>query len=290
MGFGFKYHVVTVAAIFFALTVGLVVGSLLLSPKVADQQAKQIKNLRDIVKSDFDLNKAQKDTANKALSAIVPAAVKGRLSGDQIAIVRTGSYPDAATEARDAVLQAGGHIVSISTVDHEMDRPSEVLEHALVMLNKDNDRFPTDRASLAQQIAAIIGKGDTSTNSLIAPLEHENYMHLEYGDFTMPVQIVIIIAGSQLEDSNRVTNVDEPLIIALQKLGIQVIMCEPSSAHVSDVDEYHRNKIVVTTIDNINDPIGHCSLAFAIGGEVGEYGLRPSANILPPELAAYAAR
>ena len=34
MGLGFKYHVVTIAAIFFALTIGLVVGSLFGSPRV----------------------------------------------------------------------------------------------------------------------------------------------------------------------------------------------------------------------------------------------------------------
>lgn len=296
LGFGFKYHVVTVAAIFFALTVGLVVGSLLLSPKVADQQAKQIKKLGDVVTNDFKLNKAQKDTADKALAAIVPAAVKGKLLGVPVAIVQTGNYPDAASEAREALLQAGARIVSVTTIDHEMDRPNDLLEPALAALNKSDGRFPTDRSSLAQQMASIICRGDSSPSSLLPTLEHENYMHAESGTKYDPpgAHVVIIVAGSQPEGSDRVINVDQPLIAALQKLGAEVLMCEPSDAHVSDVDAYRLNKIGVTTIDNIDDPIGHGSLVFAIGGvvgDVGDYGVKPTANaIYPPELLRYSAR
>ncbi len=101
---------------------------------------------------------------------------------------------------------------------------------------------------------------------------------------------MIIVAGTQPEGSDRVANVDQPLIEAFQKLNIDVLMCETTEAHVSDVDMYRQLKIGVTTIDNIDDPIGHGSLVFAIGGVVGDYGVKSSANaIYPPELARYIA-
>jgi hypothetical protein len=292
LGFGFKYHVVTVAAIFFALAVGLVVGSLLLSPKIADQQANQIQKLRAVVTADFNTNKAQKEIADKALAAIVPAAIKDKLTRDPIAIVQTGNYPDAVSDTKDALLLAGAQVVSITTIDRGMDRPDEVLEPALAVINKSDGRFPTDRTALAQQMASIIGKGDASPNSLTATLEHENYMHAEGGgDYATGARIVIVVAGSQAEDSKRVVNVDQPLISAFQKLGIEVLMCESMDAHVSDVLDYRLNKIGITTIDNINDPIGRCSLVFAIGGvagDIGDYGVKPTANaIYPPELGQY---
>ena len=292
MGFGFKYHVVTVAAIFFALTVGLVVGSLLLSPKIADQQTRQIKNLGDVVTNDFRLNKAQKDRADKALAEFVPAAVKGKLAGALVAIVQTGNYPDAVGDARLGLQQAGAQVVSVTTIDHGMDRPNDVLEPALANLNKIDGRFPTDRTALAQQIASIIVHGDASPSSLVPTLEHENYMHAETGtDYTQGALIVIIVAGSQPEGLDRVSNVDQPLVAALQKLGADVLMCEPTEAHVSDVDAYRQNKIGITTVDNIDDPIGRGSLVFAIHGEIGDYGVKPTASaIYPPELPRYSTR
>lgn len=281
---------VTVAAIFFALTVGLVVGSLLLSPKVADQQGRLIKDMRDVVANDFKLNKAQKDIDDKALSAFVPAAIKGKLLGTAVAIVQTGNYPDAVNNAKEALQQADAQVVSITTIDHEMDRPDDVLDPSLTSLNKLDGRFPTDRTALAQLIASIIGHGDASPMSMASTLERENYMHGEAigQEYKASVRYVVIVAGTQADGSERVANVDQPLITAFQKLGITVLMCEPADAHVSDVEAYRRLAPNVTTVDNIDAPTGHGSLVFAIGGDVGNYGVKPwSTALYPPELSRY---
>lgn len=291
MAFGFKYHVVTVCAIFFALTVGLVVGSLLVSPKVADKQQRAIVNLTDKLNEDLSKKEIEKEQNDRAMASIVPAAIKGRLQFQKFAIIQTGDYVETTSILRETLTQAGAQVVSITAIGPEMDRTDEVLLPALATLQQSDNRFPTDRASLASAIATVIGKADVASAGIAAMLEHENYIHRDPGiDFQAIPKYVVIVAGSKLELSDRVINVDQPLIASLQKLGVTVLMCENSDVHVSDVPNYRRLMPDVTTIDNIDDPKGKCSLVFAVGGEVGNYGIKPSASyLLPPELTRFEA-
>src|SRR5579871_5186784 len=119
LGFGFKYHVVTVAAIFFALTVGLVVGSLLVSPGVAKQQSDTIANLTREVKEGIKVKDQQIDHLHKCLAVAVPALIKERLKGVTVALVQTGDYPEATAHAKEALEQAGAQVVSVTTVGRD---------------------------------------------------------------------------------------------------------------------------------------------------------------------------
>ncbi len=289
MGFGFKYHVVTVAAIFFALTVGLVVGSLLVSPRVADRQQHAIQSLTDRLNEDLNRKVLEEEQNDKALAALTPVAIKGRLANQRIAIVQTGEYPETTNLIHDALNQAGAQVVSVTAIGQDMDRADEVLLPALIASNANSPGFPTSRATLASAIAGLISRGDIGPSPMQAMLEREGYIHPDPGvDFRIIPKYVVLSAGTRSEASDRISNVDQPLVVALQKLGITVLMCEQIDCHISDVPAYRRFSPGITTIDDIDNPKGRAALIFSMGGETGNYGVKPSAtNLLPPELSKF---
>ncbi|HZP83026.1 MAG TPA: copper transporter, partial [Chthonomonadaceae bacterium] len=105
-------------------------------------------------------------------------------------------------------------------------------------------------------------------------------------DYQTPAQYVVVVAGSRTEGSLRISNVDQPLIAALQKQGLTVVACEPQEALVSDIGAYRSLNIDVATVDNVDTDIGHCTLVFALRGEKDDYGTKETAKrLLPPSLA-----
>lgn len=145
VGYGFKYHVATIAAIFFALTVGLVVGSLFVSPRITVQQTRQIERLRNDVNRDIVITRTEKDRDEKALSAFVPAALHGKLAGVSAAIVQTGDYPEAAASIREALTQGDAHVLSTTATLHFIDRPDGLLLPDLQSRSQVQAGFPATR-------------------------------------------------------------------------------------------------------------------------------------------------
>ena len=117
MGPGFKYHIVTIAAIFFALTAGLVVGSLYVSPQVADGQKRAITNLRETINKNVADQRAEIERYQKFVAAASPILIQNRLKGEPVAIVQTGDYPEATEKVRAALTQANARIVSVTHID-----------------------------------------------------------------------------------------------------------------------------------------------------------------------------
>jgi hypothetical protein len=284
LGPGFKYHVVTVAAIFFALTVGLVVGSLYVSPQLADRQTRAIVSLRNTVNKDIVAQRKQIDTYQKFVSQVLPALLSDKLTGVSVAIVQTGDYPDALNHVHEALQMAGAKVLSITTIDRAFDRTDAVLMPALTDLHNADPRIPTDRAGLASAIAAILAQGTTS-ESLLPVLEREKFLRADpSGDYQTGARYVVVVGGSRNEVNGRVANVDQPLVTALQKSGVTVVACEPQDALVSDIKTYHDLNLDIATVDNVDTDIGRCALVFALRGEKDDYGVKPTANHLIPSL------
>jgi Copper transport outer membrane protein, MctB len=292
VGFGFKYHVATIAAIFFALTVGLIVGGLFVSPRIAVQQTRQIERLRTDVNRDIAITRTEKERDERALAALVPAAIHGRLAGVSATIVQTGDYPEATAGIREALTQADARVVCSLSIAHYMTRPDELLLADLKVKSQVLSGFPSTREELADRIARLIVRGASPADSGFSDLESEGILHLDQGsDTTSGCRLVVIAAGSRSDASDRAARVDALLVKALQKFGASVMMAETVEAHASDVDSYKHLGIPVSTIDNIDTDIGRGSLIFAYGGDPGTFGIKPSAaDLFPAELSKQASQ
>ncbi len=267
MGPGLKYHVVTVAAIFFALTIGLVVGSLIVSPRVADRQQRAITRLQTTLNQDNISLRQRLKRWEDFGGRVSPVLLKGRLAGTPICIIQTGDYPDALARVREALQLADARIPVALTMGRAYDRPDDVLNPALAPLHAANPLLPIDRAAVAESLATAIEQGTPKPEDLFARLEEAQILHAEVDRIQLaPTRIVVLVGGSRTENDTRPAQVDQALIEALQRHGLTVVMCEPQEVVASDAENYRKLGINVPTIIGIDTDIGRCDLILALGG------------------------
>ncbi len=115
----FKYHVVSIVAVFLALAVGIVLGTNVLSGDVLSNLKTQTSDLRKEAQTLRDQNQQQQkqlsDDENFA-QALEPVAVAGRLSGRHVVVITVPSAPKSVRDAAAKTLAAAG-----ATVTAEVD-------------------------------------------------------------------------------------------------------------------------------------------------------------------------
>lgn len=284
MGPGFKYHVVTISAIFFALTVGLVVGSLTVSPRLVRSFSGALHNLNVTVQQDLAAKRLQVANYQKFLSKALPSLVQKRLLGQAVTIIQTGDYADPIPAIQQAVTDAGGEVVSVVTVQHLLADDGPLLDQKLAQLHVDHPRIPTSRTQLLSTLATTLVNGDNPTDPLLPILQDAGVLNFQPTLSQQPIcHRFVLLAGSRTDPTDRVTNVDAPLIADLQRLHAIVVMAEPQNALVSDVPAYHSLGVQIATVDDVDDYIGLYSLMLALeSNKVGDFGVKPTAKDLTP--------
>jgi len=124
----FRYHIVSLMAVFLALAVGIAVG-VSLSPSVDEgilSQAQQDRNQVTALRSELarrDNLDAYRSTYDQRTGQLVLA---GRMTDDRVALVVMPDAPGAVVSAvSDAVAQAGGRVVAQVKVSQEVFDPTQ---------------------------------------------------------------------------------------------------------------------------------------------------------------------
>src|SRR6186997_1454699 len=118
--FDFRYHVVSLAAVFLALVVGIVVGVGLSGQGIVQQSERE--NLNNQI-ADLNARLEQKDTelaqreaAERFVTASYPAVMDNRLAGKRIAVVYVGSPDRTRGAIEQSITDAGGTLVRLSAL------------------------------------------------------------------------------------------------------------------------------------------------------------------------------
>ena len=287
MGPGFKYHIVSISAIFFALTVGLVVGSVFVSPQFANRQQDAINKLQKTLNNDIEANRLEIKQDGEALRSISPLALKGKLAGGGVVIIQTGDYPDDGASAAKAIAMAQPRATLHLSMTAALDRNEDDVRASLADVHARNASIPDTREGLLQAIAGVLAKGDKLESPVLPEFEREGFVRLTPDDtYSSPIKFAVIVGGSRNADSMRAARVDVPLIRALLKQGISVVACEGQTAAVSDIPSYKSLVNGVATVDNVDSDIGRCALILAFGTTPAAYGVKPTAqSLLPPTIS-----
>jgi hypothetical protein len=125
----FRYHVVSIVAVFLALTVGLVIGSSYLSKVAYDELNNQLGSLRSqnqALHGTQNQLDAQVRDRDSLIAALGPDAVAGKLAGHSVAVVllpgADGSAGDALT---DLLGKAGARVTGEVTLKSGLLDPSQ---------------------------------------------------------------------------------------------------------------------------------------------------------------------
>lgn len=275
--FDLRYHVASLAAVFVALLIGILVG-VAMSGKVDDAEKQKLKS--DVSGLQAQLEAASEGRAKgarerTALRAFIknayPMLIADRLRGKQVAVLFVGPV-DASVdqEIERAVTDAGGSPpVRLRALKVPID-PSNLDGH----LDGDLAQYRTSGLEdLGREFAhELVAGGDTPAwDALTQQLVEE-----KVGSLRKPVDGVIV-ARTVKPQGGQTAGFLGGVYKGLGDANVPTIGVEPSGVSRSAVPTW--SNAGLSTIDDIDAPAGRLALALLLSGaSIGNYGLKANAD------------
>lgn len=281
-----KYHLTSLIAVFLALAVGIMVGSSFIAGSSMERQItkgleKEFGKLRaENMKQQSSIQSMQTilERHNKFEATVVPMLVEKRLVPYRIAIIQTGDYNGAAQKVKSTIEAAGGHVISMTSLsDIYNENTVEDLSSIVASITGNSeDPRPADR--ILQMIAnCIVSGANPKTMEILAS---KGIVNID-GDYTEKTLRIVFVGGSKKADDSRADDIDLELIDKLKNAGADSIVgTEPLNVVTSYMSAYQSQGI--TTVDNVDEPMGQAALVFAIDGDTGNFGVKKSADKASP--------
>lgn len=296
----FRYHIVSLIAVFLALAVGIVVGTTALNGPVTHDlrnQVNDLKNHRAQLVGKVRNLRGQVDTAGQFASTFGSRLVSGALKGQKALVV---ALPGASTGEQDGIagqLSAAGATISgrlaLAAGFIDPSQGSSVTTLATGPAHPLGLRLPqtNDPGQLGGALLAYVLLGKGQATDLKTVLSGYFSLHMITSDprgIEASKTVVVIGAGSQPKNSYAGQS-ELDLVAALAKAGGHVVVAgDYGSAQGNGVVALVRStptRSTVSTVDNADSGFGQVSTALALaaaGNAVGHYGTAKGAEALFP--------
>jgi hypothetical protein len=307
----FRYHLVSLIAVFLAVALGIVIGTTALNEPILADIENQVSALEQDKRALEDRTQelqAQVDTSDAFQQAVAPALVDGRLAGSRVLLVVTNEDVDQETVDQVSTLvgQAGGTVSGTLSINPEYSDPSTASALQGYVTGgglPTSVRLPgTDDAgqlvaSVLAQVLMIPADGGAAPDgaaisSVLAGLVALDVISAE-GDSVGPADYAIVLtaggfSGDDAADRNG-TLVD--LVSALDAAGSGAVVAgEAGSAADSGLVGVIRAdpnlSAALSTVDNVGTAAGQISAVLALGAEgegtSGMYGTGEDTQPVPP--------
>jgi hypothetical protein len=278
--FDFRYHALSLVAVFLALGIGIVLGSSL-GDSVVSQANKDVRSsLRgDLLDARAAAQKASSAVSqrDKFIDASFARIAGGKLRGVHVAIVSDGPLPQSVeSDVRGAVKAAGGTVDTVSRFDAQPD--------VVGIESKLGPRFeglgvsPDGLRTLGRRIGRALGTG----SRLAAALQND-FPDAFKGTYGPAGAIVYYRSSDDRNDQSK--TFESALIEGLRGASAPMAGVEETSTNPSQISSYVNAGL--SSVDNVDQPAGRIALVLVLGGDEGNYGVKNTADApLPPPLNA----
>jgi hypothetical protein len=278
--FDLRYHVASLAAVFLALILGILVGvGISRSGFVSESERlnleAQIARLRSELK-DARRDVQRHESAEAFVDETYPAVMAGRLDGRGIAVVFVGSVDgELRNDVEDTLTRAGGRRLRLRAVKVPLDMPE--LEAALpadtgAVQVRGREHLDDLGRLLGEEV--VIGGSTPLWDSLAQLLVEE-----QTGGMQQPADGVVVVrsAERQLGDTARFL---AGLYNGLASVGVPAVAVETSDGDHSALKVF--DDAGFSTVNNVDTLVGRLALAVVLGGEAhGNYGVNASDGFVP---------
>lgn len=301
----FRYHIVSIVAVFLALALGIVIGTTALSGPITRDLRKQVndgKAQRNSLDRQVKTLQGEIDDAGQFATSYGAKLVAGTLSGKKVIEIVLPGATTAMRSGIDAQLAAAGATVNgrVTITDDYLDssRGSGIISLAtgasrpMTTLPETNDPGQLGGALLAY---ALMGKASASdTTSVLGSFSELHMISLDGSTIAPTPNIVVIAHGAP--STPYAGSAEQSLIAAMVKApnaGKIVVAGDLQSAGnngiIGQVRSSGATNEVVSTVDNADSSFGQVSTALALAGvlkgTVGQYGTGTGAQTLFPSPA-----
>ena len=312
----FRYHLVSLIAVFLAVALGIVIGTTQLNGPLTDNLQTQVTALQDDKRSLEDqtqLLQTQLDDVGSFDEAVGPTLVENTLTGESVLLVVAS--PDLDTEVAEgvtALLGAAGATVTgtVRLTDTYADPAADgTVESYLAgpgvpatVTRPATEDVGELTASVLAQVLMVPGDGSldagippstTDTSTVLAGLAELDVLSQDTSSVSPADLAVVLTSGTVAggEDADARTTDLVQLATALDAEGSGVVVAgDLASVGEGGLVEAVRSdrtaSAAVSTVDNVDTPAGRISTVLAVAAErrgtSGEYGVGEDTQPVPP--------
>jgi hypothetical protein len=299
----FRYHLVSIIAVFLALALGIVVGTTALNGPITKDLRRQLndaKHQRDNLNGQVKQLQNQIDDAGQFAATYGDQLLAGSLAKQNIVeIVLPGASSDMQDGIDRDIKAAGGTISGRLTITQaylDPSRGSGIVSLATGAAHPFGWTAPptSDPAQLGGSLLAyvLLGKGEQTDLTQVLGGFSELHMVSLGGRTVTPAKTVIVLgSGGGQGAKNHPAQTELALVGALAAGGGHVVVAgDADSASkgglVGQVRATKADRDAVTTVDDADNAFGQVSAVLALGaatkGQVGHFGTQEGADALYP--------
>lgn len=305
----FRYHLVSIVAIFLALTIGIVLGTTLLQDpalNAAKKVSEQLTTEKQELRTQLDALRHREAGNDSFVAAVTPKLVAGTLSGQSVLLVEAPGAADSLREQQQAVLErAGAKVVGrISVTDRYLDPKSTLLDQLAGQLKPGNMTFPSG-ATPYEKAAAVLGgalmwRGEGTApavgDTVISAFETAGLISVDQ-DVTARATLAVLFAPETLftgEGADLQAGGAVALASGLDQAGRGAVVTATAAATGSGGvlaalrDDGDAAK-AVSGVDTLDLPAGRVVVVYALqeqlSGGAGQYGVGRGSSAFQPAVA-----
>lgn len=278
--FDFRYHALSLAAVFLALMVGLLLGV-----AIGDQAlvSGAENSVRDSLRRDVSAASkrsrelaAELEEQRRVQRQLYPLLVEGRLAGQRVGLVGLGGLPDATIRSvREALADTGGRLTAVTVIREPLPpgaAPGQPPPPA-----------PPDRRAL-RIFGAQVGTALVRGGPLVRRVQR-SLLESSSGQFGGMTAVVVHRAPRDEARPEAVATraFELGLVDGLAAGGTQVVGVEDTEIETSQVPWFNDRRL--PSVDNLDQVVGQAALVFTLRGASGAYGVKETAQALVPNAA-----
>jgi hypothetical protein len=287
--FDYRYHALSLAAVLFALAVGVLIGVAIGDTNLVSSAKNGIVHN---LESEVGAAQRQAGQLQGKLSAeetftndLYPLAVHGLLGGRDIGLVFLGGSSDRVNGlVHNAVTQAGGDLATVVAVREPLDLAGVAREAS-----------GTYYAALATDPAIVHKFGGLAGRQLVSggALASRELLSRVRGSLLSAFDgalgklegLVVVRAdptGTTAQETEASAAFESGLIAGVNAVGVPAVGVELSNTEPSQVPWFKSQGI--SSVDDLDTLAGQTALIYSLAGSHGAYGVRSTADSLLPSV------
>jgi hypothetical protein len=280
--FDFRYHALSLAAVFLALVIGLLLGVAIGDEGLVSSAERDIRDsLRNDVRdarADSDRLRGELAERERLETQLYPLMVGGRLPGQRVGIVALGGVPDGVVdEVRKALGPTGGRLVQVAVVRIPPDAEAldgDLRDTRFAGLARDPDLL----GRFGRRIGVDFVRGAGALQRLSGTV-----LESSSGTSNGLGGVVLYRRGGKVSPSaaTAASAFEDGIVAGLKRTKVPLVGVEQSSRSTSAIPWFEDRG--VSSVDNVDELTGRASMVFVLGGASGAFGTDPTADRLVPE-------
>jgi Copper transport outer membrane protein, MctB len=314
----FRYHLVSIASIFMALAVGIVLGAGPLKGDIGaslTQQVTQLRAQKAQLRSDLDVANRDTSAHDTFDSVVAPAVIRAQLTGKTVALlVAPGTDADLVKNTTTSLVGAGARVGSTVTLTDAWADPTkatvrdDLVNPFAATLKLASGAGTPDQIAAAVLMRAVLTGTGHSTPALPSPaaaaldaMAAGGLINVTADPVLASSSVVFLggaVKGSTPQDAVARLTADVQLVGSLDAGGSGVVVAAKSNTVdptlsqdlVAAVRRDSNAEKFASTVDDADLPMGQGTLVLALAeqyaGSAGQYGLAADAKAVVPDITA----